>query len=383
MPSPHKIGIIGTGDISAAYLRAARDLHLFEVAAITDQDSARAAARAEEFGVSALSQAELLARSDLSAIVNLTPPAAHAQVSLDILRSGHHAYSEKPLAAELADGQALVAEADRLGLRLGCAPDTFLGAGLQTVRAAIDGGLIGRPVAFTAFFMGSGPESWHPNPAFFFQPGAGPLLDMGPYYLTALVNLLGPVTRVSGSAVKALDERVAGHASRLGEKIPVGTPTHVTAQLTFASGVVGTFISSFDVPGSEVPRIEIYGTAGTLSLPDPNTFGGPVRLRRPGHEVPWEELPITRPYQDNSRGIGLADLLSAADRGVPHRASGHLALHVLEIMHRTLESAETGQPLQIEGTVERPAALPEQPEWLTPESASAEAATRTPAQVGA
>ncbi|WP_407542660.1 Gfo/Idh/MocA family oxidoreductase (plasmid) [Deinococcus radiomollis] len=359
----HKVGIIGTGDISAAYLRAARDLKLFEVAAITDLDTLRASARGEEFGVAVLDLPDLLNRSDLSAIVNLTPPAAHAGVSLDILRAGHHAYSEKPLAVTLEDARTLLAEAQLRGLRLGCAPDTFLGAGLQTVREAIDSGLIGRPVAATAFFMGSGPEAWHPNPAFFYQPGAGPLFDMGPYYLTALVNLLGPVVRVSGSAVRAFSERVAGHESRLGECIAVDTPTHVTAQLEFGAGMVGTFIASFDVPGSELPRIEIYGTSATISVPDPNTFGGPVRIRRLGSRT-WEELPITRPYAENSRGIGLADLLSAADRGAPHRASGELAGHVLEIMHRTLESAEVGRPLAVESRPERPAALPPTPEWL-------------------
>ena len=368
MPTTDRIGIIGAGDISAAYLRAARDLKLFEVAAITDLDTDRAAARGREFGVPVLDKAELLALPGLKAVVNLTPPTAHAQVSLEILRSGHHAYSEKPLASQLEEGRALVKEAGTLGLRLGCAPDTFLGAGLQTARAALDAGLIGRPVAFTAFFMGSGPEAWHPNPAFFFQPGAGPLFDMGPYYLTALVNLLGPVARVSGSASRSLEERVAGHETRLGERISVNTPTHVTAQLEFVGGAVGTFISSFDVQASDLPRTEIYGTEATLSLPDPNTFGGPVRLKRSGQGnsgQEWEELPVTRPYRENSRGIGLADLLSAARRGEPHRASGELALHVLEIMQRTLESAEAGHPLEIGSRVERPAALPEQPEWTS------------------
>jgi len=210
--------------------------------------------------------------------------------------------------------------------------------------------------------MGSGPESWHPNPAFFYQPGAGPLFDMGPYYLTALVNLLGPVTRVSGSAVSAFTERVAGHESRRGERIAVHTPTHVTAQLQLG-GVPCTFIASFDVPGSEVPRIEIYGTEATISVPDPNTFGGPVRICRLGTRT-WEELPVTRPYAENSRGIGLADLLSAAERGEAHRASGDLAYHVLEVMHRVLESADAGRPLDVHSRPERPAALPEQPEWL-------------------
>ncbi|MFC4456545.1 Gfo/Idh/MocA family oxidoreductase [Deinococcus sonorensis] len=359
----HTIGIIGTGDISAAYLRVARDQRLFQVAGIADLDVSRAQARAEEFGVPAMTPAELLALPDLTAVVNLTPPAAHAAVSLDILRSGHHVYSEKPLAVTLEDGAAILAEAQARGLRVGCAPDTFLGAGLQTVRELLDAGLIGRPVAATAFMMSSGPESWHPNPAFFFQPGAGPLFDMGPYYLTALVNLLGPVNRVGGSAIRAFDERVAGHASRKGERIPVNTPTHVTAQLDFEAGQVATFIASFDTPASELPRIEIYGTDATLSVPDPNTFGGPVRIRRRGQQE-WETLPLTRPFQENSRGIGLADLLDATAQGSAHRASGDLAYHVLEIMHRVLESAEQGTPLAVQSRVERPEPLDVKPGWL-------------------
>ena len=367
----HKVGIIGTGDISAAYLRAARDLKLFEVVGISDMDAARAQARADEFGVPVLSKEEMLNREDISAVVNLTPPAAHAPVSLEILRSGHHVYSEKPLAVSLADAQALLEEARTRNLRIGCAPDTLLGAGFQTARAALDSGMIGRPVAATAFFMGSGPESWHPNPAFFYQPGAGPLFDMGPYYLSALVNLLGPVARVGGSAVRAFEERTAGHESRRGEKIPVNTPTHVTAQLDFEGGQVATFIASFDVPGSELPRIEIYGTEATLSLADPNTFGGPVRIKRLGHQTEWEALPLNRPYEENSRGIGLADMLSAIDRQAPHRISGEVAYHVLEVMHKVLDAAEQQRPLAVDSKMSRPEALPEVPEWLADKQANA------------
>ncbi|WP_425145073.1 Gfo/Idh/MocA family protein [Deinococcus sp.] len=364
-PAPlPRVGIIGAGDISAAYLRAAHDLRLFEVAGLCDLDTLRAETRAAEFGVPVLPQADLLALPGLQAIVNLTPPAAHAAVSLDILRSGHHLYSEKPLAVSLEDGAAVLDEARRRGLRVGCAPDTLLGAGFQTARAALDAGLIGRPFAASAFFMGSGPEAWHPNPQFFFQPGAGPLFDLGPYYLSALINLLGPVARVSGSAVRAFAERVAGHPSRLGERVAVNTPTHVTAQLSFESGAAATFLATFDVAGSELPRMELYGTQGTLSVPDPNEFGGPVRIRRAGGDD-WETLPLTRPYQDNSRGIGLADLLSSAARGVAHRAGGELAYHVLEVMTRVLEAAEAGRTLPIESRAPRPDPLPEVPEWLT------------------
>ncbi|SMB84384.1 Gfo/Idh/MocA family protein [Deinococcus hopiensis] len=360
----HKIGIIGTGNISAAYLRVARELGLFEVRAVTDLDLDLARARAVEYGTQAAPRDELLADPEITAVVNLTPPAAHAEVSMEVLRAGKHVYSEKPLAIEREDGLAILREATGRGLRVGCAPDTFLGAGFQTARELLDAGAIGRPVAATAFMMGSGPESWHPNPAFFFQRGAGPLFDMGPYYLTALVHLLGPVQRVSGSGIRALEERVAGHESRRGERISVNTPTHVTAQLTFEGGQAATFISSFDAHASELPRMELYGTEGTLSLPDPNTFGGPVRLRRRGAEE-WETVELKRPFQTNARGIGLADMLSAIAHGTSHRASGDLAFHILDIMHTTLEASAVERTLTLSSSVQRPEALETQPAWFT------------------
>ncbi|ULH17222.1 Gfo/Idh/MocA family oxidoreductase (plasmid) [Deinococcus sp. KNUC1210] len=357
------VGIVGTGVISRAYLEIARDLGLFRVAAVTDLDLSRAEALAQEFGVRALPMDELLASSEIGAVVNLTPPAAHAGVSLAALNAGKHVYSEKPLATSREDGQAILETAARLGLRVGCAPDTFLGAGLQTARELLDAGTIGRPVGAAAFFMGSGPERWHPDPGFFYQPGAGPLFDMGPYYLTALVSLLGGVTRVSGSASRAHEERVIGSGARQGERVPVATPTHVTAQLEFGSGVSATFIASFDVQASELPRIELYGTEGTLSLPDPNTFGGPLKLRRAG-ESDWTEVPLTRPFAKNARGIGLADLLDAEAHGTPHRASGELALHILDIMTTVLEAAEQGRSLPLSSQANRPEALSPHPAWL-------------------
>ncbi|MFK7604275.1 Gfo/Idh/MocA family protein [Deinococcus sp. SM5_A1] len=364
----HSIGIIGTGNISSAYLKIARELGLFRVAAITDLDPARAQAQASAHGSHAVTLDELLADPEIVAVVNLTPPAAHAAMSLAVLNAGKHVYSEKPLATTREDGQAILAAAQARGLRVGCAPDTFLGAGLQTAREVLDAGRIGRPVAATAFMLGGGPEGWHPDPEFFYQPGAGPLFDMGPYYLTALVNLLGGVTRVGGSAVRAHAERVIGSGARQGQKVPVQTPTHVTAQLTFdgkelESGPVATFIASFDVQASEVPRIEIYGTAGTLSLPDPNTFGGPLRMRAAGSDA-WDTIELTRPFQDNARGIGLADMLEAIDSDAPHRASGELAYHVLDVMQTTLDSAEAGRTLDVQSRTERPAALSARPAWL-------------------
>ncbi|MBB6015171.1 Gfo/Idh/MocA family protein [Deinococcus radiopugnans] len=367
----HSIGIIGSGNISGAYLKIAQELGLFRVAAITDLDLGRAQAQASAHGSRAVELGELLADPEIVAVVNLTPPGAHAATSLAILNAGKHVYSEKPLAVTRADGQAILTAARARGLRVGCAPDTVLGAGLQTARELLDAGRIGRPVAATAFMLGAGPEGWHPDPGFFYQPGAGPLFDMGPYYLTALVNLLGSVGSVGGSAVSAHAERVIGSGARQGQRVPVRTPTHVTAQLTFAAseasedagGPVATFIASFDVQASELPRTEIYGTEGTLSLPDPNTFGGPLRIRRTG-ERDWETIELTRPFQDNARGIGLADLLAAVDHSTPHRASGELAYHVLDVMQTVLDAAEAGRTLPVDSRAERPAPLDPRPEWL-------------------
>lgn len=362
---PQKVGIVGTGNISAAYLQIARELGLFEVVAVSDSDMARAAQVAAENGIKALTFAELLAHPEVVAVVNLTPPAAHAEVDLAVLNAGKHVYGEKPLAVERSDGQAIIELAKVKGLRVGCAPDTFLGAGLQTAREVLDAGRIGQPVSVNAFFMGAGPESWHPNPDFFYRRGAGPLFDLGPYYLTALVHLLGGVQKVGAMATKAAPERLITSQPRYGQRIPVETPTHVAAHLGFGGGVVATLITSFDIPASDVPRIEIHGTEGTLSVPDPNTFGGPLKIRMKGEDA-WTEIPLSRPFSDNARGIGLADMLHAQATGAPHRASGDLAFHVLDVMHTILEAAEAERTLTPKTTAQRPAALEAQPEWYTP-----------------
>ncbi|WP_019586713.1 Gfo/Idh/MocA family protein [Deinococcus apachensis] len=352
-----RVGVVGAGNISPIYLKAPSKFSVLEVTAISDLDPDRARSRAEEFGVPrALLLDELLAAKDVDVVLNLTVPAAHADVSLAALEAGKHVYSEKPLGTDLAAGRRVIDLAAERGLRVGCAPDTFLGAGLQTARKALDDGLIGEPVAATAFMLSHGPERWHPNPDFFYQPGAGPMFDMGPYYLTALVNMLGSVRRVTSSARASLPERVVG-TDPSGRRIPVNTPTHVASVLDFEAGPVATLVTSFDVWAADVPRIEIYGTEGTLSLPDPNTFGGPVRVRRMLEEE-WETLPLTHPFAENSRGIGLADMGTALGRGRPHRASGDLALHVLEVMHASLHASEAGRHIEIESRPGRPEALP-------------------------
>jgi len=353
-----KVGVIGCGVISGTYLGVCKRFSVLEVVAVADLDEARARAKAEAFGVpKVLSPEALLEDPEVELVLNLTVPSAHAAVSRAALEAGKSVYSEKPLAVRTEDGRALLEAAARRGLRVGCAPDTFLGGGLQTCRKLLDEGWIGQPLAATAFMMSSGPESWHPDPAFFYKVGAGPMFDMGPYYLTALVNLMGPVRRVAGSAVAGLKERLVTSQPLFGTAVAVETPTHVTALLDFASGAVGTLLTSFDAVASELPRIEIYGTEGTLSLPDPNTFGGPVRVQRRGAQS-WSDFPLTHPYTANSRGLGMADMAYALRSGRPHRASGELALHVLDAMQSVLTAAQEGRHLELSSTCERPAPLP-------------------------
>ncbi|MCF3964524.1 Gfo/Idh/MocA family protein, partial [Streptomyces fuscigenes] len=241
------------------------------------------------------------------------------------------------------------------GLRVGCAPDTVLGTGTGTARAAVDGGLIGTPVAATAFMTTAGHEHWHPDPEFYYRPGGGPLLDMGPYYLSALVHLLGPVARVTGAASRPRAERTIGSGPRAGTTFPVEVATHVTGVLEHANGALSTLVMTFDVHAARLPRIEVHGTEGSLSVPDPNGFDGPVDLFRAGGA--WETLPVSSGHPAGGRGIGLGDLADAVAEGRPHRASAELARHVLDVMLTLLDAAEAGRALPVASTCERPAAM--------------------------
>jgi len=299
---------------------------------------------------------EFFVREEVEVVVNLTIPAAHARVSLTALGAGKSVDNEKPLAAERDDGKLVLDAARAKGLRVGCAPDTFMGAGLQTCRELIDAGAIGEPVGASAQMLCPGHEGWHPDPAFYYQAGGGPMFDMGPYYLTALVHLLGPVRRVTGSGRITFAERTITSAPKRGEKITVETPTHVAGVMDFASGAVGTIVTSFDVWGVGRSSIEVYGTEGTLGVPDPNGFGGPVRVRKAGDKT-WREVAITRPYAESFRGMGVAELASAMRDGRPHRASGELAFHVLEVMHGLLAASREGRHVEIASRCERPAAI--------------------------
>lgn len=351
-----KVGIIGCGNISTHYLQGCRRFDILEVVACADIEVAKAEALAVEYGLAAKTVPDLLVDPEIEIIINLTIPAVHAEVSLAAIAVGKNVQSEKPLAISRADGQKILAAAQEKGVRVGCAPDTFLGGGLQTCRKLIDDGQIGQPVGATAFMMGSGPEAWHPNPAFFYQTGAGPMFDMGPYYLTALIHLLGPVERVTGSTRISFPERIATSQARYGEQIPVEVPTFVAGLLNFVSGPVATLITTFDVVASTLPCIEIYGSEGSLVGPDPNVFGGPVRLRRRGADA-WQDVPLT--HDPNVlRGIGVADLAYAIVYDRPHRTNGALAYHVLELMHAIEESSQKGHHIEIESRCEWPAPLP-------------------------
>ena len=353
-----KVGIIGCGNISGIYLENARRFKNIEVVAVADLLVDRAKAKAEEFGISkALTVDQILTDPDVEIVVNLTIPDTHAAIAIAALDSGKHVYGEKPLAVTLEQGRKIIELAMAKGLRVGSAPDTFFGASHQTCRRLIDEGQIGEPVAATGFMLGHGPEKWHPDPSFFYKGGGGPLLDMGPYYITALINMIGGVRRVSSSARASLSERVIGSGPKKGELIVVETPTHISATLDFENGAIATLVTSFDVWHQSHSNIEVYGTEGSILVPDPNGFGGVVKLRR-ADDPAWIEVPPEHGFENNSRGVGLADLAAAIKENRPHRASGALAFHVLDIMLSTLESSLLATHIELSSAVGRPAALP-------------------------
>lgn len=352
------VGVIGCGRISYIYLQAPQTFGILNIIACADLDMELARAQAERYSIPrASSVEELLADPEIELVINLTVPRAHAEVGMAVIRAGKSLYNEKPLAITRQQGRQLLEAARAQEVRIGCAPDTFLGGGLQTCRMLIDNGAIGTPVAANAFMLSHGPEHWHPNPDFYYQPGGGPLFDMGPYYLTALINLLGPIRRVTSTARVSFPERMITSEPKYGTSIPVNTPTHIAGVMDFVAGAVGTIVMSFDVWSHQLPFIEVYGTEGTLSVPNPNTFGGPVRLRRAG-ESDWRDIPLTHEYTRNSRGIGAADMAYALRSGRAHRASGELAYHVLDTMQAILEASIEGEHMMITSTCSRPEPLP-------------------------
>lgn len=354
------IGIIGCGNISDIYLQAGGKFPIFDIKACADIDLARAQAQAGKYAIRAMRVEDLLADPSIDIVVNLTIPGVHAEVDLSALYAGKSIYSEKPLALDRASGRQVLEVARAAGLHVGCAPDTFLGGGLQTCRKLIDDGVIGQPIAATANMICHGHEHWHPNPDFYYQPGGGPMFDMGPYYLTALVSLMGPVSRVSGSTRTTFAERAISSQPLAGQTITVNVPTHVVGLLDFACGATATIVTTFDVWSSTLPWLEIYGTEGSLRLPDPNTFGGPVYVRR-GRETEWREVELTHGYAQNSRGLGVADMAYAMRNGRAQRASGELAYHVLDIMCAIHDASNEGRHILLQSTCAQPAALPPGP----------------------
>ncbi len=354
-----KVGVIGCGAISGAYLSMAKNLPILDMAAVADIDQAKAQSRADEFGVPrVLTPEQLLADPEIEVVLNLTVPKAHVEIGLAALAAGKHTFTEKPFGIDRDEGRKVLVEAEAKGLRVGCAPDTFMGAGIQTSAKAIRDGLIGRPLSFTAFMMCRGHESWHPSPEFYYEVGGGPMFDMGPYYLTALLNLLGPVKRYVGGASIAIPERVITSQPKHGKRVTVETPDHVTGIMEFEDGAVGTIIQTFATQFATAgPPITIYGEEGTLMVPDPNGFDGEVKVRRAGDDE-WQTVPHAYPT-GYGRAVGLADMCTAiGGSGRAHRCSAEQAFYVLDLMQGFLDSSAAGAYRQPELSYAAPAPMP-------------------------
>lgn len=370
-----KVGVVGCGAISDIYLSNAAKFKGYDVISLCDINEEKAIAQANKYNIPKVySYDEMCADPEVDIIMNLTVHAAHYPLSIQALNAGKHIYNEKPLGATYAEGKEIMRLAKEKGLYVGCAPDTILGGRIQTMRKAMDDGKIGFPVGAVAYMICHGHESWHLNPFFVYEKGAGPIFDMGPYYLTALVYLLGPVKRVVGMVKTPFKEREITAPHLKGQKIKVESTTHINGLLEFENGAVANIIITYDVWDSHLPRVEIFGSEGTLSmceadpLAGPDIFGGEIEYRSaeksdwlgfpdpiPRHDpTPWEKLNIVYPYTENSRGVGLAEMVYSIQTGKPNRTIGDMALHVLEIGHAVHESAKTGRYYEMETTFNRP-----------------------------
>ena len=374
------VGVVGCGAISDIYISNGLKFKGYDIVSCADIIPERAEEKAALYGIPrACSYEEMLQDKTVDIVLNLTVHAAHYPVSIAALHAGKHIYNEKPLAATFAEGAKIMRLAEAKGLYVGCAPDTILGGRIQTMRKLIDDGKIGFPIGAVAYMVCHGHECWHPNPFFVYEDkGGGPIYDMGPYYLTALAYLLGPVRRLSGMVSKPFKERIITSPRLRGQLIPVEIPTHINAMLEYENGTIANVIFSYDVWDSHLPRIEIYGSEGTVSiceadpLAGPDVFGGQALYRHmedsdwlgPPETIPrkeaseWEAIEPSFPYTENSRGLGLAEMVWAIQEGVPNRASGEIALHVLEIAHGAHESARTGSYYDMTTSFERPELLP-------------------------
>ena len=354
-----RIGVVGCGNISDIYITNLTGMFSkqVKVTALTDFKQERAEKASARYNIPCIKNtSDLINSPDVDIILNITEPNSHYKVALETVKTGKHIYGEKPLCATREEALEIIKIAAEKKLLIGNAPDTFLGAGIQTCRKIIDEGRIGKPVAAAAFMVNHGPENWHPGPEFYYKKGGGPMFDMGPYYLTALITLMGPIARVSGSVKKSFDKRTITSEPLNGKIIDVDVPTHIAGIMDFASGATGTIITSFDVYSHTLPCIEIYGSEGSLRVPDPNTFGGKVFVSR-FREENWTEVPLLKNYSENSRGLGLADMAEAVSTGKAHRASGELAYHVLDVMHGFHDASDTGTYYNLNSRCEQPEPL--------------------------
>ncbi|PPI68853.1 oxidoreductase [Rathayibacter rathayi] len=356
MGVPLRVGIIGVGKISEQYLANLPTFPGLRLVAVADLNQERAQQVADEQGIRALTVDALIEDPDIDAVLNLTIPAAHVEIGTRALTAGKHVFAEKPLGLNPAEAAPMLDLADELGLRFASAPDTVLGTGVQTARRTLDSGVIGTPIAAQVHWAAPGHERWHPAPEFYYQPGGGPLLDMGPYYLTALVHFFGPVVRVTGLATRSDRPRTITTGPKAGTPIEVTIDTHITALLEHASGVATTITVSFEVWRSRAPKFEVYGTEGTISVPDPNMFSDPVEVAV--RDEDWRVVPDSAGVIGTGRGVGLADLAEAIVEDRPHRSSGRVALHVLEIMDAVLRSNEEKAVVTIASTAEKPEVMP-------------------------
>lgn len=336
-----KIGVVGCGNISDIYLEnLTQVLPNTQVVAVCDQIEERAQQKAKKYQVpKVLTLDQLLSDPEIDVILNITIPKAHYAINKQALEAGKHVYCEKPLCITDNEAKELMDLAAEKRLQVGCAPDTILGAGIQTCKELIEKGEIGTIIGATGFMTCPGHEWWHPDPEFYYHLGGGPLLDMGPYYLTALTYLIGGITSVQGMGSTPQAQRTIHSEPKKGQKVTVETPTHISALLAFDQGCIGTMIMSFDTWYTHLPYIELYGSEGSLCVPDPNSFGGPVLIRK-AHEKKWTEVPIHKPYDTNSRGLGLSEMITSIEQTQLPIASGEMATHVLEVMNGILTCAD-------------------------------------------
>lgn len=340
-----RVGVVGCGVIAKTYVEGAAAFDSFSVDACADSDAERAEALASGHGLEVMSVAGLISSPEIDVVLNLTPPDAHAAVVGGALAGGKHVYTEKPLTTLVADARELLVSAGQRGLRIGCAPDTFLGSAYETARELIARGDIGEPLGATATMLVGGADTWHPNADFFFRAGGGPMLDIGPYYLTAIASLLGPFTAATGFAETPTPERTLAVGPRAGERFTVDVPTYVAAALRLASGALATLTVSFESRGQYESRMTVHGTEGALSLPDANQFDGELRVSKGRGD--WEVVPYVSRGPQETRGYGLHEMLEAVRDERPHRASGELGLHVLETATAVLRAAEEGRTIDV------------------------------------